>query len=170
MSSFVPSGKTLEVKIRPFSSGVQERADQKGVARVNLCKESLLDLRLESGQPCFLWKEGEQKREAIAWLTAEKSLSKKVIQVAKTFQEVCGFKLGDDVFISAAGSLASAENIILQDTSAAELDGVSDLGPEERPHWEWFLEESLGKCHSHFIPGSGLAVQPTETRISSASF
>ncbi|RDW77025.1 AAA family ATPase-like protein [Coleophoma cylindrospora] len=152
MSSLITSEKTLEVKIRPFSSGVQERADQKGVARVNLCKESLLDLRLESGQPCFLWKEGGQKREAIAWLTAEKSLSKKVIQVAKTFQEVCGFKLGDDVFISAAGSLASAENITLRDMSATEVDGVSDLSPEERPHWEWFLEESLARAEIIF-PG-----------------
>lgn len=39
--------KTLEVKIRPYSGQNQERPDQKGISRVHLCKEALLDLSMD---------------------------------------------------------------------------------------------------------------------------
>jgi AAA family ATPase len=148
MSNIQDTQKTLEVKIRPYSNQNQERPDQKGVSRVHLCKEALLDLRLESGQPCYLWKSVEssdQRREAIAWLTTEKSLSKKVVQMSKTFQEAYGFKLGDDLNISAAGTLGIAEVIEMRDVTTLELDSAPELGDEERPHWEWYLRESLGR-------------------------
>lgn len=148
MSNTQDTQKTLEVKIRPYSSqNNQERPDQKGVSRVHICREALLDLKLESGQPCYLWKIGESedgRREAIAWLTAEKSLSKKVVQISKTFQEACGFKLGDDLNIKAAGTLSIAESIVLKDVTAQDADAAPELGEEDRPHWEWYLRESLG--------------------------
>lgn len=143
--------KTLEVKIRPYSNpNNQERPDQKGVSRVHLSRDALLDLKLDSGRPCYLWKTSEtedQRREAIVWLTSEKSLSKKVIQMSKAFQEVCGFKLGDDLNIKATGSsgIAVVESIILRDVTAQEADTILELGDEDRHHWEWFLRESLGR-------------------------
>ena len=149
MSNTQSPQKTLEVKIRPYSSqNNQERPDQKGVSRVQLCREALHDLRLDSGQLCYLWKTGEsfdQRREGIAWLTAEKSLSKKVVQMSKSFQDACGFKLGDDLHISAAGTLNIAENVIIRDVTSLELDSVPELEDEDRPHWEWYLRESLGR-------------------------
>ncbi len=140
--------KTLEVKIRPYSNqNNQERPDQKGVSRVHVCREVLLDLRLDSGQPCYLWKTSENeesKKEAIVWLTGEKSLSKKIVQMSKTFQEAYGFKLGDDLNIRAAGTLAVAETIILTDITSRDVETTPELSDEDRPHWEWFLGESLG--------------------------
>lgn len=149
MSNIQDRQRTLEVKIRPYSSqNNQERPDQKGVSRVHLCRDALLDLKLDSGQPCFLWKTTEteeQRREAIAWLTSEKSLSRKVIQISKTFQDQCGFKLGDDLIIKASGAqcVAPAESIFLRDISAQGLDATPELSEEDRHHWEWFLRESL---------------------------
>jgi AAA family ATPase len=149
MSNIQDAQKALEVKIRPYSNQTNaERPDQKGVSRVHLCKEALFELRLEAGQPCFLWKSEneDQKREAIVWPTAEKSLSKKVIQMSKTFQEACGFKLGDDLKISAAGGAVSiADVIVLQDVTGEVVDTILELSDQDRPYWEWFLRESLSR-------------------------
>lgn len=149
--------KTLEVKIRPYSNpNSQERPDQKGASRVHLCREALLDLKLDSGQLCFITKANEsesERRVAVAWLTAEKSLSKKVVQMSKSFQEACGLKLGDDVKISAGGAMEVTTSIVLRDITAQELDTAPELGPQDKPHWEWFLRESLGR---YFLICSGL--------------
>lgn len=147
MSNAIELPKSLEVKIRPYSSpNYHERIDLKGVSRVHLCKEALLDLNLESGQVCYLWKINEtemHKREAVAWLTSEKSLSKKVIQISKTFQEICGFKLGDQLVIQAAGELDLADSIILRDKTT-EDNVTPELEEFDRPHWEWYIREYLG--------------------------
>ena len=148
MSNTQDTQKTLEVKIRPYSNqNNQERPDQKGVSRVHMCKEALMDLGLQSGQACYLWKKDEgsdTRKEAVAWLTAEKNLSKKVVQVSKTFQEVCGFKLADDLVIGAAGDINIAESIVLRDVSEGS-EPVQELGSEDKPHWEWYLRENLGR-------------------------
>jgi AAA family ATPase len=122
------------------------------VSRVHLCREALLDLKLESGQICYISKVNEpesERREAVAWLTAEKSLSKKVIQMSKSFQEACGFRLGDDVKISTGGTLEVATSVVLRDVTPQELDTVPELGNQDKPHWEWFLRESLGRYLFH---------------------
>ncbi|KAE8442096.1 hypothetical protein EG329_003854 [Mollisiaceae sp. DMI_Dod_QoI] len=158
MSNIQDTQKTLEVKIRPYSNqNYQERPDQKGVSRVHLSRDALLDLKLDSGKPCYLWKTSEtedQRREAVAWLTTEKSLSKKVIQMSKTFQELCGFKLGDDLIIRGTGYsyVTPLESIILRDVTTREVDTISELRDEERSHWEWFLRESLARAEDIF-PG-----------------
>ena len=147
MSNTQDIQKTLEVKIRPYSSpNNQERPDQKGVSRVHMCKEALMDLGLHSGQACYLWKKDESldtRKEAVAWLTAEKNLSKKVVQISKTFQEVCGYKLADDLVIGPAGSVNIADSIILRDVTEG-LEPVTELGSDDKPHWEWYLRENLG--------------------------
>ncbi|RDL31428.1 AAA family ATPase-like protein [Venustampulla echinocandica] len=154
MSNTPDTQKTLEVKIRPYSGpNNQERPDQKGVSRVHMCKESLMDLRIDAGQPIYIWKNGQtqnERREAIAWPTAEKSLSKKVVQMSKTFQEICDCKLGDDLNICAAGPLREAESIVLRDLTAEELDTVLELGDEDKSHWVWFLRESLARAEIIF--------------------
>jgi AAA family ATPase len=119
---------------------------------VYLSKEAIFDLRLEAGQPCFLWRAGEdegQKREAIAWPTSEKSLGKKAAQMTRTFQEMCGFKLSDDLKISAAGPLQMLETIVLRDVTA--LDSLSELTVEDKLVWDWPVRESLCKSKSLFF-------------------
>jgi AAA family ATPase len=148
MSNTQDMQKTLEVKIRPYSNqNNQERPDQKGISRVHMCKEALMDLGLQPGQAISLWKKDEStslRRDAVAWLTAEKNLSKKVVQMSKTFQEVCGFKLADDLVIGAAGNVTVAESITLRDITEGS-GPVSELGSEDKPHWEWYLRENLGR-------------------------
>lgn len=157
MSIIQDTQKTLEVKIRPYANqNNQERPDQKGVSRVHLCRDALLDLKLDSGKPCYLWKTTEtedQRREAIAWLTTEKSLSRKVIQISKTFQEHCGFKLGDDLIIKATGApyITPAESIVLRDISTNGVDFIPELSEEDRRHWEWYLRETLCRSGVHFV-------------------
>lgn len=140
--------KTLEVKIRPYSGqNNQERPDLKGVSRVHLSRDALLDLRIDSGQAIYLWKADQsqdQKREAVAWLTAEKSLSKKVVQISKSFQEAAGYKLGDDLLVAAAGNLKVATNVVLRDIT--ESENAAEMKDKDKAHWEWLLEQSLGKC------------------------
>lgn len=147
--------KTLEVKIRPFSNqNKQERADQREASRVHLCSDALRELNLAPGQLCYLWKVDdtpEQRREAIAWLTHEKSLSKKVVQMSKTFQEATGFKLADDLKICAAENptVKVAEMIVVRDVTGEESETVPELTEEERIYWGWYLKENLGRSRDN---------------------
>lgn len=141
MSDITNSQKTLEVKIRPFPNpNNQERSDQKGAARVLLSRDALLHLGLESGQICYLWRNGESRDariQAVAWLSPEKSLGKKVIQMSKTFQDIFSFKLSDDLNICAGGSLPVLETVFMSDITILD-DKHHKLGQSNR-HWEWFL-------------------------------
>jgi AAA family ATPase len=67
-----------------------------------------------------------------------------VVQMSKTFQEVCGFKLADDLVIGAAGNVNIAESIILRDVTEGS-EPVPELEKEDKPHWEWYLRENLGR-------------------------
>ncbi|KAH6671866.1 putative ATPase family gene 2 protein [Halenospora varia] len=144
--------KTLEVKIRPYSGqNNQERPDLKGVSRVHFSRDALLDLRIDSGQAIYLWKADQsqdQKREAVAWLTAEKSLSKKVVQISKSFQEAAGYKLGDDLLVAAAGNLKVATNVVLRDITDSE--NAAGMKDKDKAHWEWLLEQSLARAEVLF--------------------
>jgi hypothetical protein len=151
MSNIKDPQKTLEVKIRPFQNSTLERADQKGLSRVHLSKEALFDLKLEAGQPCLLWRVGEddgQKIEAIAWPTSEKSLGKKAAQITRSFQEICGLKLSDELKISAGGSLQMIESVVLKDITG--LDTLSELKDEEKSIWVWSLKECLCEWRPFF--------------------
>ena len=119
-----------------------------------------MELGLQSGQACYLWKKdasSDTRREAVAWLTTEKNLSKKVVQISKTFQEVCSFKLADDLIIAAAGNVNIAELIILRDVTEG-AEHVPELRGEDKPHWEWYLRENLGKL-SCFLLSSQISSQ-----------
>lgn len=145
----MPQEKTLEVKIRPYPNQSQERPDQDGASRVLLSMNALLDLGLLSGQTCLVWKAGEthdKRREAIAWLSTEKNLNKKVAQLSKVFQEVCGYKLGDDLVIASAGGVEPkvVQNVVFKDATV-EFAEIEELSDEDRPHWEWHLKKHLGE-------------------------
>lgn len=149
--------KTLEVKVRPYPNQSQERPDQDGASRVLLSMNTLLDLGLTSGQTCYVWKSGEveggagekrEMREAVAWLSTEKNLSKKVAQLSKAFQEACGFKLSDELGIASAGGVQPkvVKSVVCRDMSV-EGEGLPVLDEEDRVHWEWHLKRhmSMGK-------------------------
>jgi AAA family ATPase len=136
--------KILEVKIRPWQNP-KERTDQKGVARVHLSSHALQDLGLKPEQTCYLWKaeDGpEKRRQAVVWYSHENSMRKNVAQISKTFQDVCDFKLGDDLKISAAGNLAIAESVVLKDITPPEENNQA-IPELDRPFWESHIAESL---------------------------
>lgn len=137
--------KCVEVKIRTLPN--TERADRKDVSRVFLSMDTILDLRLEAGQPCVFWKIDDvetKKKEAIAWPSAQK-INRNVMQMFKSFQEHCGFRLEDRIAVSAAGPLVTADCVILRDMS-----GSATLDEKDRPHWEWYLEDKLSMHHFSF--------------------
>jgi len=148
--------KSLEVKIRPYPNQSQERADQDGASRVFLAMNTLLDLGLNSGETCYVWKlppvggeevvEKPEIREAIAWLSTEKNLSRKVAQVSKVFQEACGFKLGDELGIASGGGVFPkvVGSVVFRDVSV-DKESLPLLDEEDRPHWEWHLTKHLGE-------------------------
>ena len=140
MSDANNTQKTLEVKIRTLPG--QERQDQRDVSRVFLSKDALLDLRLETGQSCCMWKiddPGGQRREALAWPSLQK-LNKNVIQMFKTFQEACGFKLEDRIAVAPAEKLETASCVVLRDNNTHP-----SLSEKDRPYWEWYIADKLGR-------------------------
>ncbi|TVY39055.1 ATPase family protein 2 protein, partial [Lachnellula occidentalis] len=147
--------KTLEVKIRPYSVPNSERPDLKGASRIHLSAEALWELDLKSGRPCYLWKDDPKKRrEAIAWATTEKNLSKGVVQTSKAFQEAYGFKLGDDVNICAAGAeVTTVESVTLRDiTPKLGTSDMPELDSEDLVGWEWYLrKENLSRAETLFV-------------------
>lgn len=137
MSDLQNTQRCVEVKIRTLPN--TERSDRKDQSRVFLSMDTLLELRLEAGQPCTLCKVGDDillKREAIAWPSAQK-INKNVMQMFKTFQDHCGFRLEDVIAVSAAGPLMTADTVVLRDMSEKALV------EEDREHWEWYLHDKL---------------------------
>ena len=132
--------RCVEVKIRTLPN--TERSDRKDVSRVFLSMDALIELRLEAGQPCTVWKleDAESKREAIAWPSAQK-INKNVMQMFKSFQDHCGFRLEDRIAVAPAGPLMTADSVVLRDMS-----GGAALEDKDRQHWEWYLEDKLGMC------------------------
>ncbi|KAI9731091.1 MAG: AAA+-type ATPase [Claussenomyces sp. TS43310] len=139
--SITQNVQTLEVKIRNLVD--KERQDQKDVSRVFFSKDALLDMRLDAGQPCQLWKLDDplsERREAIAWPTpASRKLNKDVCQMFKTFQEVCSFRLEDRIHVAPAGQLRTAATVVLQDTT----EGAA-LSDKDQAGWEWYMGDKLG--------------------------
>ncbi len=132
--------KMLEFKIRTYNPG-QERQDQRDVSRVYFNIDTILEMGLVVGQPCYMWKieDGEsQRREAIVW-QAYQNLSKNVIQMNKSFQEALGFKYEDRIAVAPAPPMQHAPCVVVRDITA-----TISLSARDRPHWEWCLEDKFG--------------------------
>jgi hypothetical protein len=135
--------KTLEFKIRTYNPG-QERQDQRDVSRVYFNIDTIMEMGLVVGQPCYIWKieEGDsQRREAIVW-QAYQNLSKNIMQMNKSFQETLGFKYEDRIVVAPGPPLQQAHCVVVRDTATASLS------VRDRPHWEWYLEDKFGM---HFL-------------------
>jgi hypothetical protein len=140
--------KSLEFKIRTYNPS-QERQDQRDVSRVYYNGDTILDMELKTGQPCYMWKIEDvesQRREAVVW-QAYQNINKNVVQMNKTFQEACGFKYEDRIAVAPAPSLQYAHCVVLRDVTV-----TASLSVRDRPHWEWCLEDKLG-MHLFFSGG-----------------
>ena len=134
--------RTLVSKGRPVN---KEQPNPKEVARIYFSAEALQDLRLKPGQTCYLWKTGdapETKREAIAWISQQKSVGKKAFTMWRQFQHACGFNFTDDMNIAAGGELTVAESIVLKDLTAQE-DKTQEIPASVKDHWKSAVTENL---------------------------
>lgn len=139
MSEIQGLQKTLEVKIRVRT--IQERQDQKDVSRVFFSKDALVEMRIEAGKPCYMWKIDDletRRRQVIAWPSPQ-PLNKNVVQMAKSLQEACNLRLEDRCFVAPCGELLTAECVMLRDATT----GMSPLSEIDRSHWEWYIEDKL---------------------------
>jgi hypothetical protein len=109
--------------------------------------DTLLELRLEAGQPCSVWKveDADSRREAIAWPSAQK-INRNVMQMFKSFQDHCGFRLEDRIAVAPVGPLVTADFVVLRDVS-----GGTAMDEKDRAHWEWYLEDKLGMSDFHRV-------------------
>jgi hypothetical protein len=140
MPEILEKSKTLEFKIRTYNPG-QERQDQRDVSRVYFNPDTIIEMGLVLGQPCYMWKieEGEsQRREAIVW-QAYQNLSKNVMQMNKSFQETLGFKYEDRITVTPGPILQPARCVVVRDVTS-----TASLSVRDRPHWEWWLEDKFG--------------------------
>lgn len=103
------------------------------MARVYLTKEALLELNIEIGGSCYLWKDADvqnTKQEAVAWNTAQKNVTKDEIQITKEFKAVCGFKDKDILKVSAGhGRLRVAEVVTVVEIVKQEPQAECDRLP-----------------------------------------
>lgn len=134
----------------------QERQDQRDVSRVFLTAEALMTLGLNAGERCRLYKVDEtygHRPEAIAWTALQKPFNNNVVQMYKTFQTYCGFTPEDKINIAHAGGLLVALSVTVTEVISDDQEaGVAlPLSETDRPHWEWFLKECLGRNIFHMI-------------------
>lgn len=131
----------------------QERQDQRDVSRVFLTAEALMTLGLNPGERCRLYKVDEtygHRPEAIAWTALQKPLNNNIVQMYKTFQTYCGFSSEDKINIAPTGAVLVALSVtvteVISDDEEAKI--ALPLSEMDRPHWEWFLKECLGRKFS----------------------
>ena len=111
---------------------------------------------LDGGKPCLIETISQDgnpgqspiRREATLWISPDKNLSHKVVQMTAHFQEACGFHTYDLVKISLSGeTVADAESLTLRELQAPAADQESVIPPvedEEKGHWEWLSRIFLG--------------------------
>ncbi|KAH8889833.1 AAA-domain-containing protein [Thozetella sp. PMI_491] len=155
--------KTLEFKIRKaqvHSSEVEKkRLEKSQPSRVYVSEEALIELTgsKDGGRPITIEKaaageqqeqqeapaEGRVLREATLW-KAPQRLDKGVAQMYDTFCEACGYRLGDQVRITAraaGSSVPEAEEVVFEDLTAATSG--QPLPEDDFTHWEFFLAGRL---------------------------
>lgn len=131
---------------RPLSKQ-QARKDFKDAFRVYLSSSSLAALRLQTESICTLRQADGPPKTAIAWYAAE-NIQNTVMQISRTLQDCYDIKIGEKVAITRAeGSLKDIDLVTLADCSDPEkLARYGSISENDRPHWEWALDEKLLRC------------------------
>ncbi|KPM44350.1 hypothetical protein AK830_g2204 [Neonectria ditissima] len=156
---------SLDAKVRPLSNTSLEKSSLLGAARIYVSKDSLLSLTgtLENGKHCLVRRlesgprdaqdddaQDEIRREASLWILPEKNLSPNVVMMTRAFQEATGFKLGDQVRITLAGSTPDADEVVVEDETNEKSE--SEKARKYPLVWEPALGLSLDRAELIF-PG-----------------
>jgi len=125
-----------------------EKEYPNNASHVRLSAEVMMDLGLKNGHICRLWKTDtpDLKYDGIAMACINQKINYNNARFYNTLRERCAFEPKDRICISAVGPPPIAESICLRDVSPLlESKGWMPISEEDRPHWEWALEDSLGK-------------------------
>ncbi|EXA01462.1 hypothetical protein FOWG_01308 [Fusarium oxysporum f. sp. lycopersici MN25] len=155
--------KSVDAKVRPLANTSLEKSSLLGAARIYVSKDTLLSLNgnLENGKHCVVTRlesaankedvpQEELQREASLWILPEKNLSPNVVMMTRAFQEATGFRIGDAVRITIAGTTPEAEEVVVQDVTertdkaAAEFDRMERLDTDAKYPFSW--ENSLASA------------------------
>ena len=146
------------------TTDTEKRLQKRQPSRVYVNEDVLLELTgsRDGGRIVYLEKAGKStpspdepsvRREATLWKAPEK-LSKDRVQLYKDFQEVCGYKIGGEVKITAlGGTIPDAEHVVLEDITtndvpqgqetAAAAPPTEPILDEDLPGWLLFLQGRL---------------------------
>ncbi|PNP76334.1 hypothetical protein FNYG_10393 [Fusarium nygamai] len=159
--------KSVDAKVRPLANTSLEKASLLGAARIYVSKDTILSLNgnLENGKHCVVTRlesaankedvpQEDLQREASLWILPEKNLSPNVVMMTRAFQEATGFKIGDTVRITIAGTMPEAEEIVVQevtevtDKTAAEFERMERLekGAKYPLPWENSLASAFDRA------------------------
>ncbi|KAF5696087.1 AAA family ATPase [Fusarium globosum] len=156
--------KSVDARVRPLANTSLEKSSLLGAARIYVSKDTLLSLNgnLENGKHCVVTRlesaankedvpqEEDLQREASLWILPEKNLSPNVVMMTRAFQEATGFKIGDTVRITIAGTTPEAEEVVVQevtevtDKTAAEFERMQRLEKGAKYPFPW--ENSLASA------------------------
>jgi AAA family ATPase len=163
--------KSVDAKVRPLANTSLEKSSLLGAARIYVSKDTLLSLNgnLENGKHCVVTRlesaanredvpQEELQREASLWILPEKNLSPNVVMMTRAFQEATGFRIGDAVRITVAGTTPEAEEVVVQDVTektdktATEFDRMErlDKDPKYPFSWENSLAAAFGKLNYRY--------------------
>ncbi|CAG7564111.1 unnamed protein product [Fusarium equiseti] len=161
--------ESVDVKVRPLASPSLEKASLLGAARVYVSRDTLLSLTgsLKPGRHCIIRRletatkedgpQPELQREASLYILPEKNLSPNVVMMTRVFQDITGFKVGDQTRIT-LGSTAMPETteVVMQDVTE---DSDKKLALEEiekkcayAPEWRFPITLAFEKAQQVF-PG-----------------
>ncbi|KAF5978216.1 AAA family ATPase [Fusarium bulbicola] len=148
--------KSVDARVRPLANTSLEKSSLLGAARIYVSKDTLLSLNgnLENGKHCVVTRlesaankedvpQEDLQREASLWILPEKNLSPNVVMMTRAFQEATGFKIGDTVRITIAGTTPEAEEVVVQevtevtDKTAAEFERMERLEKDSKYPLPW---------------------------------
>ncbi|CCT63892.1 related to AAA family ATPase [Fusarium fujikuroi IMI 58289] len=174
--------KSVDARVRPLANTSLEKSSLLGAARIYVSKDTLLSLNgnLENGKHCVVTRlasaankedvpqEEDLQREASLWILPEKNLSPNVVMMTRAFQEATGFKIGDTVRITIAGTTPEAEEVVVQevtevtDKTAAEFERMQRLekGAKYPLPWENSLASAFDRADLIF---PGMVVEAMHT-------
>ncbi|KLO95923.1 AAA family ATPase [Fusarium fujikuroi] len=174
--------KSVDARVRPLANTSLEKSSLLGAARIYVSKDTLLSLNgnLENGKHCVVTRlesaankedvpqEEDLQREASLWILPEKNLSPNVVMMTRAFQEATGFKIGDTVRITIAGTTPEAEEVVVQevtevtDKTAAEFERMKRLekGAKYPLPWENSLASAFDRADLIF---PGMVVEAMHT-------
>ncbi|OAA60764.1 AAA family ATPase [Cordyceps fumosorosea ARSEF 2679] len=164
---------SVTVKVRPLTLPGLEKKNLQGAARLYVSKESLIALTksLEGNKPCVVERlppdddaaaaaETPIQREALLCVLPEKNMSPNIGMMTRAFQEATGFRLGDQVRIALLQTTADVEEVVVRDTSDAEVNVKQRMYPVD---WRAVLGEAMIDAEQIF-PGmvfEGVAAHKT---------